>query len=173
VFNVTWTGYKWRSLSWQIQYGSVDWIWYLELRMRSANVWDMTAYQLMHALHRTYCCKVSCLSIPPVLIECKLTEREHMQGITEAFPAKHPLNLLHSPSSSAGSSQESMSLTGTLAGSTPNPLNGVTSLLTPYTHGFAQLANKKRWTKPLPSPSPLTITSSPSIIPLKCEKKTS
>jgi len=41
VFNVIWTGYEWRSLSWRIWYGS-DQIWHPELQMRSTNVWDMT-----------------------------------------------------------------------------------------------------------------------------------
>jgi hypothetical protein len=59
-----------------------------------------------------------------------------MQGITEAFPTKHPLNLLHSFLSSAGSSQDSISLTGTLASNTLNLLNGGTGLPTPHTYEF-------------------------------------
>lgn len=111
--------------------------------------------------------------ISPVLIEFKLTgdEREETLPVSEALPAKRPLDSTYSPPLIAGSSQDIISPAGTLASTPPTLVNRGTGFVTPLTQAHRHPVNKKRRIESPPSPSPTTATSSPDTIPLDRAQK--
>ncbi|KAG1884842.1 uncharacterized protein F5891DRAFT_1202238 [Suillus fuscotomentosus] len=122
----------------------------------------------IHAFDESHYCKASLLLITPVLINSKLTvdETEQTPPVADGCSSKCPLDLTQSPKL-----PDVVSPTSTLASSTPSLLNRVTGLVTPSTHAFDEPPNKKRRTEPPPSPSPITTTSSPGMIPLERAQK--